>query len=382
MEVQDLDILDNLAAADPALPVEEQQQLDNPMQHVSEDELRNLDSVMIQMPQAQEQAEKAGLIATEAIALRKRGRMHALEAEALATLVPAIQGTAEEPISYTTVPTAVGVSQAVEIMETEAQNVMEIAARKTTDCIERVVHQAPELITKFENEFAAASGSYLQAREACKEATGGMPESNYTMALGDEAAPHALGRVAGTLNNSETAGALGTYAKALEPLVGTAFDGYYLFVRPVVVRLGDNLFRCADIIAGEVEPLVRDTNANGTNVTFAATLSAPMLVYPETAKSLQEAIAAAVKQLQAIQVSLDGHEANHDGQQVVERTALVSKAAVLIGLVRAMQESLEKIVKLTQVATDFYNDCAKGAVVVSTERRESFLVAKAGRLFS
>ena len=55
----------------------------------------------------------ANTIATEAAALKKRGLIHSLEAEQLSTLVPAIQGSKEDPLSYTSVPTAVGVSHAV-----------------------------------------------------------------------------------------------------------------------------------------------------------------------------------------------------------------------------------------------------------------------------
>lgn len=359
----DADVLDHIEAADPVNPPDDLQ--DNPLQHVSEDQLLGLDSVMVQMPAVQEEATTAVQIATEAAALRKRGTIHALEAENLATLVPAIQGAPDSPVSYTSVPTTVGVSRAVELLEGASADTMNLASTKASDCVDRAMAQVPTFQNKFESEWLAAQGAYTLARTTCAASTGGPVETNYGLYLGPEQAPVTLSKTISAADASTLGPQLAEFGAAMNKITGTGYHAYDLVRDTNYIRIGEFIYNLGTVAAGE--PQVHTDSERFSSFTYGTAITAPMVKYPEKVKALQAAHAGIFNKLSHIKTEIDGWEPG-EGTTVARIGELISQAALYITFLGAVQDQLNRIVLLTNVATAFFEGVAKGGAVPAAER--------------
>ena len=374
----DLDILDNLQAADQNTPTPAQ---DDPLQHVPEEALRNLDTLQVDLPQVQEQANLANTIATEAAALKKRGLIHSLEAEQLSTLVPAIQGSKEDPLSYTSVPTAVGVSHAVELMEREAVAAQSMAVVKGMEAIDRVVVRADAFLSKFEGEWVAAIATYQASIENVKSARGSTPESDPNAYIGNEPAVQVLRRLA---KDDAQLDDLPPHLGALHQVINQANNHtsrLEMLTYAQCLAIGDTHYSITTLVKGLFTTMDSGDvmTAKTRTPSYTSVLTGPTTQYPDTVMALQTAARAMVERLRTAATHLQ--QAKTQAASVQETTHAINDATLAAALFEHIEKAMQMLLELTQAAATFYEACAQSGLVQVAKEKQTFTPSRVQRKF-
>lgn len=174
---QELTTLDNLQAAPLDEPHPEQEE---PFQHVPEDVIQNVEKLEVQMPQEEASLENMKLIFQEIQSaqekLKQTGKISSLEAQEIARFVPEVMGTETEPVSFTSIPTSVGVEQTQKTLQDKQEALGGQALIKLQELIKETTTHASNATAVLNKDYEPTLVEYTQAREIFRKATGEYPE--------------------------------------------------------------------------------------------------------------------------------------------------------------------------------------------------------------
>lgn len=183
---QELTTLDNLQAAPLDEPHPEQEE---PFQHLPEDVVKNVEKVEIAIPQDDLSLENMISVFQEIQSAKERlkqtGKISSLEAQEIARFVPEVMGTETDPVSFTSIPTSVGVEQTQEALDNKEQNLIEDAKEKMKKLIEETVKEASVRMMVLDKDYTPTLLDYNQAREQFRKSTGDYPEYTNDIYVGD-----------------------------------------------------------------------------------------------------------------------------------------------------------------------------------------------------
>lgn len=354
--LQDLELLENIQAAPSDLPMPEQ---NDPLRNVPEDTLRNLDTLVVDMEQTSEVADQAQRVATEALQIEQSGLMDQMHAEALAKDVPAVLGSTDRPVSYTSVPTNVGASYAVEILEDAAANSRDMAITKISSAIDRATVVAQSVLDKDEAEWLAAITNYAAARTNVFEATGGYPEDSYDLYLGNRPSGEVLMETIHREGGAESvSGSYDNFVQAIRALLSNGANTLeaVLFGIEGVLAVGETGYSLSKLAEG----VIATAAVNDYNRVSAATwLLSPVNSLNGRREQLRAGMVALIEQLRILHSALNAHK--EQPLSVAQTATSVQQSILLASLLARMNKALEGTVTVANAATQFYKDFAQGA---------------------
>lgn len=354
------DTVDHLEAADQTVAFPEQ---DDPLQNVDEDTLRELNSVNVILPQALDDAQTIKGIATETIALKKRGLISALEAEQLAVQIPGVQGTEENPVSYTSVPTSVGLNSAIGAMQnhvvSEDQRIRGVAVDAIDAILSKSTTELDGLIK------GLTSAITLHAAATCKviETTGATPESNTTGYIGNVTSFDVLKNVASSYTPGQTD------SPSLDKLLQFIEDNknqyrrleYY--INTGCIRVREQSFNVSQIAQNQLVPI---DNGNSVELKLGH-----LLMLGSKQQETGELFARAYKNtIDCLNVIRDHLTSKAATQEMFEQTVHHLGCAVQCsGILDELKSTLAIIIGNTVSTACFYNDYSVAGTQVPAQER-------------
>lgn len=356
--IADLDLLQNIEAAPNQEPHPEQ---DDPLRNVPEEAMRNLDTLVVDMEQTAEVADQAQRVATEAVQIETSGLMDQLRAEEIARDVPAVLGTQDNPVSYTDVPTNVGVGRAVEILEEAAANSRDMAVTKINASIDRAMVMAQSVLDKDEGEWLAAIAAYATARSNVLEACGAFPEDSYDLYLGNRPAGEVLmeGIYRDSFGVEGVSSVYENFRNAIVPFItnGPSSLEQVFFANVRLIAVGEARYALYQLADGVIDPVMGSNDS--TIVSGAQWLLGPVNAFTVGREHLRAGIVAFIEQLRILHNRLNEH-----GQtpiSVAETATSVQQSILLASLLAKMSKALEASVAVTNAATQFYKEFVQNA---------------------
>lgn len=373
--IDDTAIIANLQAATPDVPAPVQ---DDPLQHVPDDVLMNLRAVEVGLPQAQEELDTSTTIAAEAYTLRQRGTIHALEAATLATLVPAVIGTPDEPLAYTTVSTSVGVSKAVEILESEAASSKARAITKALASIDKVLTQNGFHTSKIEAEWASELANYQASVAQVTAVRGRVPDQDPNAYIGNTPAPDLLfAEIDPDNDGADFTPHFGDFHKAVKE-VNHFTCRFKYFMDCDALFTNGYAYYASDLLKGET--IQKAITVRGDVFMYVKIFGDASLRYGNAMQRLRDINAKLVERLRTAATQLTEYQGNNADTSLVAHS--ISDALMVTNLLSEANKYQDMILRLTQACTTFYTACAQSGIVQSAvENHNVHSMRKAHRIF-
>lgn len=373
--MQDLDILDGLQAAqiDEAKPEQ-----DHPFRNINIEDLTSAEGIVVGMQEQAQVADKAAFVASESRRIAKEGLIDVATARNLSTEVPQIMGTPDDPVSYSSVPTKIGVSKAVEILENAASSSRDAAVVKMADLIDRAITTMQSSIDKFQSEWVGALASYGASRAKATAEFGGLPEESTEVYLeGQSGEELGLSKVKKFYKPVD--GLLSCFIAAVAPYINNSWNTLECkFIKDVpIFSVSDRIYTAQTAIDGmELE----NNDKACTHRTLSQWLSSPFNHGEDNSKVMIELGFKCIERLKTIAKSMKVTEEGAVNE--AEFAQLTAKALRITTLTAQIGKALEGFVVATNAAAAFYEK-ALAMSVVSTKApipaRERF-IAKRKRL--
>lgn len=375
----DLSLLENIEA-DSQLESHPAQNL--PFQHVPEDAVRNLDTMLVEFSEVGDTAGTAMRTANEALTIEKEGKIDELKAQELAQDTPEILGTPETPLVYTQVPTAVGAKRAVSILEKSSANTMEAAKKKAILIIGNAIRMATDELTTNEAAWITTLAGYGLAQANVTESLGSLPQDSYKIFIGNDPAPEAMTveiypKDAGTDHGT----VINELIKSISPLLTnlTGGPGELFFETEPVIYNGTVKYHLDTLVKGEFYPITVDQTFNQIrSVTAWVTLPSDRL--PVVVDKLR---AAAASMIQLLRTKGEAMETRTD-MSVQEATDIISDVVRIASILAKVVKYLEAAQLVTLAASQFYNSLAVNdnpTTVLVNPSNERFIQRPKSRLF-
>lgn len=355
--MDDFEQLDVLEVAGHETPMPEQE---NPLRHVPEEVMRNLDDVVVRMEDQAAAADTAAVVAAEAAVIAKSNRISHGKALELARDVPEIMGSAENPTSYTTVPTSVNAGKAVQMLEASATASRDSAMVKVNELLDRAIIMAQGVLTKHEQDWASALGSFGMARSEVIDKCGDVPEQSTTLYVDGNKIGERLGDIPVTHSNAaEHGGSIAQFHKAIAPFASHtgSLISLCIFARKGVV-VGETFYNLKALETGILTP--EPTSTAMRDVTLREWLSFPANQAEDTVKSVTAAMDAVIGRMQTIKRSLVTGEGGVTSFK--EANTLVQSAVRLSAIAAALKKGLDGIYAVTTASTEFYTNFLNASV--------------------
>ena len=374
--MKDLDILDGLQAAEIDENIPEQ---DRPFRNINIEDLTSAEGIIVSMKEQAGIAEKAAYVASEGLRIAKEGMIDLSTARNLAKEVPEIMGTPSTPVSYTSVPTKVGVSKAVEILQGNANSSRDAVLAKMNDLIDRSIVVMQNSINHFQTEWVGALASYGVSRAKALEEFGDLPEQSNQVFL-DGRTGYELGLSIIVKHQSDEGnldgGLVAKFIEAVAPFINYSFNSleYKLLTKLPLYAVGENVYTTNDVLdaidlfEGPAKP----------PQTLAHWLSAPLSNGENNSKIMIDLGFKCIERLRTIAKSMK------TGEDCVlsesELSHLSAKALHITTVIAQITKALEGFIAATKAASAFYEEALHVSTTAQPRVATENFVAKRKRL--
>ena len=374
--MKDLDILDGLQAADIDENIPEQ---DRPFRNINIEDLTSAEGIIVSMKEQTGIAEKAAYVASEGLRIAKEGMIDLSTARNLAKEVPEIMGTPSTPVSYTSVPTKVGVSKAVEILQGNASSSRDAVLVKMNDLIDRSIVVMQNSINHFQTEWVGALVSYGVSRAKALEEFGDLPEQSNQVFL-DGKTGYELGLSIIDKHQSDEGnldgGLVAKFIETVAPFINYSFNSleYKLLTKIPLYAVGESVYTTNNVIDAIA---LLEVPAKRTQ-TLAHWLAAPLSNGENNSKIMIDLGFKFIERLRTIAKSMK------TGEDCVlsesELSHLSAKALYITTVIAQITKALEGFIAATKAASAFYEEALHVSTTAQPRAATENFVAKRKRL--
>ena len=374
--MKDLDILDGLQAAEIDENIPEQ---DRPFRNINIEDLTNAEGIIVSMKEQADIAEKAAYVASEGLRIAKEGMIDLSTARNLAKEVPEIMGTPSTPVSYTSVPTKVGVSKAVEILQGNASSSRDAVLVKMNDLIDRSIVVMQNSINHFQTEWVGALASYGVSRAKALEEFGDLPEQSNQVFL-DGRTGYELGLSIIVKHQSDEGnldgGLVAKFIEAVAPFINYSFNSleYKLLTKIPLYAVGESVYTTNCVL----DAIALFEGPTKPTQTLAHWLSAPLSNGENNSKIMIDLGFKCIERLRTIAKSMK------TGEDCVlsesELSHLSAKALHITTVIAQITKALEGFIAATKAASAFYEEALHVSTTAQPRAATENFVAKRKRL--
>ena len=374
--MKDLDILDGLQAADIDENIPEQ---DSPFRNINIEDLTSAEGIIVSMKEQTGVAEKAAYVASEGLRIAKEGMIDLSTARDLAKEVPEIMGTPSTPVSYTSVPTKVGVSKAVEILQGSASSSRDAVLVKMNDLIDRSIVVMQNSINHFQAEWVGALASYGVSRAKALEEFGDLPEQSNQVFLNGMTG-FELGLSIIVKQQSDEAilegGLVAKFIEMVAPFINYSFNSleYKLLTKTPVYAVGESIYTTN----GVLDANALSGSVNEPRQTITHWLAAPLSNGENNSKIMIDLGFKCIERLRTIAKSMK------TGEDCVlsesELSHLSAKALHITTVIAQITKALEGFIAATKAASAFYEEALHLSTSAQPRAATENFVAKRKRL--